>query len=237
MNKADIGLIGLAVMGENLALNIESRGYKVAVYNRTVSKVDELTAGRAKGKNMIGCATVKDLCSFLKKPRMVIMMVKAGEATDKTIEGIIPHLEKGDIIIDGGNSLFEDTVRRQNKLEEIGLYYIGSGISGGEEGALKGPSIMPGGSYEAWKFLEPVFKSISAKVDGNVPCCEWVGKGGAGHFVKMVHNGIEYGDMQIICEAYHIMKNILSMSEDEMSSIFAGWNMTTAAFWEAFQNS
>ncbi|GAB1415248.1 decarboxylating NADP(+)-dependent phosphogluconate dehydrogenase [Paludibacter sp.] len=222
--KADIGLIGLAVMGENLVLNMESKGYTVTVYNRTVEKVDKFVNGRGAGKNFIGTHSIKELCDSLEKPRKVMMLVKAGKAVDDFIEQLIPHLEEGDIIIDGGNTHFPDTIRRTNYVESKGLLYIGTGVSGGEEGALLGPSIMPGGSPAAWKYVKDIFQAISAKVEGNVPCCDWVGEGGAGHFVKMVHNGIEYGDMQIINEAYHVMKDLLGMSADEMHEVFKEWN-------------
>ena len=223
-NKADIGLIGLAVMGENLVMNMESKGFSVAVYNRTAEKVKSFIEGRAKGKNIIGAMTVQELVDSLKKPRKVMIMVKAGKPVDEFIEALIPHLEKGDIIIDSGNSHFPDTIRRTAYVEGKGLLYIGTGVSGGEEGALKGPSIMPGGSFSAWPFVKPIFQSIAAKVEDGSPCCEWVGENGAGHFVKMVHNGIEYGDMQLICEAYHLMKEYLGMSADEMHEVFAEWN-------------
>jgi len=224
MGKADIGLIGLAVMGENLILNMESHGFTVAVYNRTVDKVDHFTNGRAKGKNIIGCHSIEDLIANLKSPRKVMLMVKAGKPVDDFIELLIPHLQKGDIIIDGGNSHFPDTTRRTQYLESKGLLYIGTGVSGGEEGALKGPSIMPGGSTAAWQHLKPIFQSIAAKVEDGTPCCDWVGENGAGHFVKMVHNGIEYGDMQLICEAYQIMKDLLGLSYDEMYNVLKQWN-------------
>jgi len=224
MGKADIGLIGLAVMGENLVLNMESKGFTVAVYNRTVEKVDSFINGRAKGKNIIGCHSIEDLISNLKSPRKIMLMVKAGKPVDDFIELLIPHLEKGDIIIDGGNSHFPDTTRRTQYLESKGLLYIGTGVSGGEEGALKGPSIMPGGSKDAWAIVKPIFQSIAAKVEDGTPCCDWVGENGAGHFVKMVHNGIEYGDMQLICEAYQIMKDLLGLSYDEMYKVFKEWN-------------
>jgi 6-phosphogluconate dehydrogenase len=223
MKKADIGLIGLAVMGENLVLNMESKGFTVAVYNRTVEKVDKFIAGRGAGKNFIGCHSIADLCANLATPRKVMMLVKAGNPVDEFIEQIIPHLEKGDIIIDGGNSHFPDTIRRAKYVESKGLLFIGTGVSGGEEGALLGPSMMPGGSPEAWPAVKEIFQAVAAKVDG-APCCEWVGENGAGHFVKMVHNGIEYGDMQIICEAYQLMKDLLGMSADEMHEVFAEWN-------------
>lgn len=223
-NKADIGLIGLAVMGENLVLNMESHGFTVAVYNRTVEKVDNFLAGRAKGKNILGAHTLEEFVSLLKKPRRVMLMVKAGKAVDDFIEMLLPLLEPGDIIIDGGNSHFPDTIRRTKYLESKGFLFIGTGVSGGEEGALHGPSIMPGGSPAAWPHVKPIFQAIAAKVDDGTPCCDWVGSDGAGHFVKMVHNGIEYGDMQLICEAYHIMKDILGMSNKEMHEVFAEWN-------------
>ncbi len=224
MSKADIGLVGLAVMGENLVLNMESHGFTVAVFNRTVSKVDDFVNGRGKGKNIIGAHSIEDLIANLKRPRKVMLMVKAGKAVDDFIELLLPHLEKGDIIIDGGNSHFPDTTKRTQYLESKGLLYIGTGVSGGEEGALKGPSIMPGGSKEAWPHVKPIFQSIAAKVDDGTPCCDWVGENGAGHFVKMVHNGIEYGDMQLICEAYQIMKDLVGLSYDEMFQVFQEWN-------------
>lgn len=224
MSKADIGLIGLAVMGENLVMNMESKGFTVAVYNRTTDKVTNFVEGRAKGRNIIGVMTIQELISNLKKPRKVMMMVKAGKAVDDLIDSIIPMLEKGDIIIDGGNSHFPDTIRRTAYVESKGLLYVGTGVSGGEEGALKGPSMMPGGSPAAWPFVKPIFQAISAKVEDGSPCCEWVGENGAGHFVKMVHNGIEYGDMQLICEAYHLMREYLGMSDDEMHKVFIEWN-------------
>jgi 6-phosphogluconate dehydrogenase len=222
-NSADIGLIGLAVMGENLVLNMESKGFTVAVFNRTVEKVDKFVNGRGKGKNFIGAHSIEELCKSLKRPRKVMMLVKAGRAVDDFIEQIIPHLEPGDIIIDGGNTHFPDTIRRTAYVESKGLLYIGTGVSGGEEGALNGPSIMPGGSRAAWEPVKPIFRSIAAKADGE-PCCDWVGENGAGHFVKMVHNGIEYGDMQLICEVYQIMKDLLGMSAPEMHEVFREWN-------------
>ncbi|MGE5315289.1 MAG: decarboxylating NADP(+)-dependent phosphogluconate dehydrogenase [Acidobacteriota bacterium] len=221
---ADIGLVGLAVMGENLVLNMESRGYRVAVYNRTVSKVDAFIEGRGKGKNLVGAHSIEEFVKTLARPRKVMLMVKAGRAVDDFIEQIIPHLEAGDIVIDGGNSHFPDTIRRTAYLESKGLLYIGTGVSGGEEGALTGPSIMPGGSKDAWPHVKPIFQAIAAKVEDGTPCCDWVGDNGAGHFVKMVHNGIEYGDMQLICEAYQIMKDLLGMSASEMHEVFARWN-------------
>jgi 6-phosphogluconate dehydrogenase len=222
--KMDIGLIGLAVMGENLALNIESKGFSVAVYNRTVEKVDKFVQGRGKDKNIKGCHSIEELVSCLKRPRKIILMVKAGSPVDDFIEQLIPHLEPGDIIIDGGNSYFKDTMRRTQYVESKGLLYIGTGISGGEEGALRGPSIMPGGSPAAWPHVKPIFQAIAAKVEDGTPCADWVGPNGAGHFVKMVHNGIEYGDMQLIAESYHIMRDLLGMTPDEMSDVFAEWN-------------
>ncbi len=222
--KADIGLIGLAVMGENLVLNIESRGFTVAVFNRTVEKVDHFITGRAKGKNIIGTHSIEEFVSSLKAPRKVMLMVKAGKPVDEFIELLVPHLEKGDIVIDGGNSHYPDTIRRTKYLESKGLQYIGTGVSGGEEGALKGPSIMPGGSPNAWPHVKPIFQSIAAKVEDGTPCCDWVGSDGAGHFVKMVHNGIEYGDMQLITEAYQIMNELLGMGADEMHEVFKKWN-------------
>ncbi|UCG09172.1 MAG: decarboxylating NADP(+)-dependent phosphogluconate dehydrogenase [Desulfobacterales bacterium] len=224
MAKQDIGLIGLAVMGENLVLNMESHGFSVAVYNRTTSKVDDFINGRAKGKNIEGCYSIEELVDSLGKPRKIMLMVKAGKPVDDFIELLIPHLEGGDIVIDGGNSHFPDTIRRTKYLQQKGFLFIGTGVSGGEEGALKGPSIMPGGSAEAWPQVKPVFQAIAAKVEDGSPCCEWVGSDGAGHFVKMVHNGIEYGDMQMICESYALMEKGLGMSADEMHQVFAEWN-------------
>ncbi|PID91082.1 MAG: phosphogluconate dehydrogenase (NADP(+)-dependent, decarboxylating) [Bacteroidetes bacterium] len=223
-DKADIGLIGLAVMGENLVLNMERNGFTVAVYNRTVAKVDSFMQGRGAGKNLIAARSIEEFIASLERPRKVMMLVKAGRPVDDFIEMLLPHLEEGDIIIDGGNSHFPDTIRRTKYVESKGLLYIGTGVSGGEEGALMGPSIMPGGSPEAWPHVKDVFQAISAKVEDGTACCDWVGKDGAGHFVKMVHNGIEYGDMQLISEAYHLMKNLLGMSADEMHEVFAAWN-------------
>jgi len=222
--KADIGLVGLAVMGENLVLNMESHGFTCSVYNRTIEKVDHFIAGRGKGKNFIGAHTIEEFVSSLKSPRKVMLMVKAGKPVDDFIELLLPHLEKGDIIIDGGNSHFPDTIRRTKYLESKGLLFIGTGVSGGEEGALKGPSIMPGGSPAAWPHVKPIFQSIAAKVADGTPCCDWVGENGAGHFVKMVHNGIEYGDMELICEAYQIMKEMLGMPAADMHEVFKEWN-------------
>jgi 6-phosphogluconate dehydrogenase len=222
----DIGLIGLAVMGENLALNIESRGYRVAVFNRTTSVVDELVAGRAKGKRFTGCHTVEELIAALAKPRKVMLMIKAGPAVDAVIEQLLPLLSPGDVLIDGGNTHFADTERRTKYIESKGLLFIGTGVSGGEEGALKGPSMMPGGSSAAWPLVKPIFQAIAAKVGPNndIPCCDWVGPRGAGHYVKMVHNGIEYGDMQLICEAYFLLKQALGLSNAELYDVFAEWN-------------
>ncbi|MBU1117077.1 MAG: decarboxylating NADP(+)-dependent phosphogluconate dehydrogenase [Bacteroidetes bacterium] len=224
MSKANIGLVGLAVMGENLVLNMESHGYTVAVYNRTTSKVDEFINGRAKGKNIIGTHSIEEFVKSLESPRKVMLMVKAGKPVDSFIDQVIPFLEEGDIIIDGGNSHFPDTIRRTSYVESKGMLYIGTGVSGGEEGALLGPSIMPGGSPKAWEFVKPIFQAISAKVEDGTPCCDWVGENGAGHFVKMVHNGIEYGDMQLITEAYQIMKDLLGMNADEMHEVLKEWN-------------
>ena len=221
---SDIGLIGLAVMGENLVLNMESKGFQVSVFNRTTEKVDNFVEGRAKGKNIKGTHSLEELVKSLDRPRKVMMMVKAGPAVDKLIDSLIPLLEPGDILIDGGNTHFFDTTRRTEYVESKSLLYIGTGVSGGEEGAFLGPSIMPGGSPKAWDAVKPIFQSISAKVEDGTPCCDWVGEKGAGHFVKMVHNGIEYGDMQIINEAYHIMKELLGMSADEMHEVFKEWN-------------
>ena len=226
MKQADIGLVGLAVMGENLVMNMESKGFTVAVYNRTVEKVDRFLAGRAQGRNIIGCHTLAELTAALKAPRKVFLMVKAGAPVDDMIEQLLPLLSPGDIIIDGGNSHFPDTARRTAYVESKGLLYVGTGVSGGEEGALKGPSMMPGGSPAAWPHVKPIFQAICAKVEDGTPCCDWVGEGGAGHFVKMVHNGIEYGDMQLICEAYQLMRDWLRMSNDEMRDVFAAWNRT-----------
>lgn len=223
---ADFGLIGLAVMGENLALNVESRGYKMAVYNRSTDKVDNLINGRAAGKNFVGCHTLEDLVANLARPRKVMMLVKAGPAVDTIIDNLIPLLDEGDIIIDGGNTHFSDTERRTKYIEEQGLLFVGTGVSGGEEGALKGPSMMPGGSEAAWPAVEPIFKAIAAKVgpNGDIPCCEWVGPRGAGHYVKMVHNGIEYGDMQLICEAYHMLSEAGGLTNEELYDVFDQWN-------------
>ena len=222
--RADIALIGLAVMGQNLILNMDDHGFTVVAYNRSTEKVDQFLANEAKGTQVLGAHSIAEMVAQLKKPRRVMMLVKAGKPVDDFIEQLIPHLDAGDIIIDGGNSLFDDTNRRQKYVESKGLLYIGTGVSGGEEGARNGPSIMPGGSPAAWPFVKDIFQAVSAKVEGNVPCCEWVGEMGAGHYVKMVHNGIEYGDMQLICEAYNIMKTGLGMSAGEMHAVFKDWN-------------
>ncbi|RLD52352.1 MAG: phosphogluconate dehydrogenase (NADP(+)-dependent, decarboxylating) [Bacteroidetes bacterium] len=222
--KADIGLIGLAVMGENLVLNMERNGFTVAVYNRTTEKVDKFINGRGKDKNFIGAHSIEEFAASLERPRKVMMLVKAGKPVDDFIEMLLPYLEEGDIIIDGGNSHFPDTIRRTKYVESKGMLFIGTGVSGGEEGALMGPSIMPGGSAKAWPHVKGIFQAISAKVEDGTPCCDWVGDDGAGHFVKMVHNGIEYGDMQLISEAYNLMKNLLGMSADEMHEVFKEWN-------------
>ncbi len=225
---ADIGLIGLAVMGENLVLNMESHGYTVAVFNRTTSRVDEFVNGRGKGKKVVGTHSVKELVAALKRPRKVMIMVKAGSAVDAVIAEVAPLLEPGDILIDGGNTHFPDTTRRMRQLKEKGILYVGTGVSGGEEGALKGPSIMPGGDPAAWPAVKPIFQAIAAKVTGDrgeeVPCCDWVGPEGAGHFVKMVHNGIEYGDIQLICESYQLLKDLCGMAPAELQQVYARWN-------------
>jgi 6-phosphogluconate dehydrogenase len=223
MSTQQIGVIGLAVMGKNLALNIESRGYSVAVFNRSYEKTEEFLNNEAKGKNFVGSRTIEEFVHSLEKPRKILLMVKAGAATDATIESLKPYLEKDDILIDGGNTFFQDTIRRNQELVELGINFIGTGVSGGEEGALKGPSIMPGGKKEAYELVKPILEAISAKVNGD-PCCTYIGPNGAGHYVKMVHNGIEYGDMQLICEAYYIMKNILGLNAEELHEVFADWN-------------
>ena len=224
MQKSDIGLIGLAVMGENLVMNMESKGFSVSVYNRTAEKVTRFIEGRAKDKRITGTYSLEELVDSVAKPRKIMMMIKAGKAVDDMIEQLLPLLDDGDIIIDGGNSHFPDTARRTAYVESCGKLYIGTGVSGGEEGALKGPSLMPGGSKAAWESVKPIFQSICAHVEDGSPCCDWVGENGAGHFVKMVHNGIEYGDMQLICEAYQLMRDLLGLSCDEMHDIFAQWN-------------
>src|SRR5437660_34594 len=222
--KGDIALIGLAVMGQNLILNMNDHGFTVVAFNRTVSKVDEFLNKEAKGTNVIGAHSITEMVSLLKKPRRVMLMVKAGPPVDEFIEQLLPHLEAGDIIIDGGNSLFEDTIRRTKYVESKGLLYIGTGVSGGEDGARHGPSIMPGGSPAAWPHVKDIFQKIAAKVEDGTPCCDWVGENGAGHYVKMVHNGIEYGDMQLICEAYQLLKDGLGLNTDELHDVFADWN-------------
>ncbi len=222
--KCDIGLIGLAVMGQNLVLNMSDHGFKVAVFNRTVSKVDDFINGSAAGRTIVGAHSIEELVGMLASPRRVMLLVKAGQAVDDFIELLLPHLAPGDIIIDGGNSNYNDTMRRTAYVESKGLLYIGTGVSGGEEGARHGPSIMPGGSPAAWPHVKPVFQAVSAKVDDGAPCCDWVGENGAGHYVKMTHNGIEYGDMQLICEAYQLMKEGLGMSNEAMHEVFAEWN-------------
>jgi len=222
--QGDIAVIGLAVMGQNLILNMNDRGFTVVAYNRTTSKVDEFLSNEARGTRILGAHSIEEMLSKLKRPRRIMLMVKAGKPVDEFIELLLPHLEAGDIVIDGGNSLFEDTARRVKLLESKGFLYIGTGVSGGEEGARHGPSIMPGGSSAAWPHLKPIFQGIAAKVGDGSPCCDWVGEGGAGHYVKMVHNGIEYGDMQLICEAYQLMKDGLGMSADEMHQVFKSWN-------------
>ena len=224
MPDADIGLIGLAVMGENLVLNMANHGFTVAVYNRTTSRVDDFVNGRAAGKSVIGTHSLEQLCASLKRPRRVMIMVKAGAVVEGVIESLLPFLESGDVVIDGGNSNFPDSSRRTDELAEKGILFVGTGVSGGEEGALTGPSIMPGGNPDAWPIVKPILQAIAAKTDDGEPCCDWLGKGGAGHFVKMVHNGIEYGDMQMICETYQMMKEGLGMSNEDMHDAFARWN-------------
>ena len=220
----DIGLIGLAVMGENLVLNMEDHGYKVAVFNRTVSKVDDFIAHEAKGTDVVGAHSLEELAGLLKTPRRVMMMVKAGDTVDRMIDAVVPFLEPGDIVIDGGNSHYPDSTRREKALAEKGILFVGSGVSGGEEGARKGPSIMPGGRPEAWPHVKGIFQAIAAKVEDGTPCCDWVGEGGSGHYVKMIHNGIEYGDMQLICEAYQLLRDGLGATPDELHDIFTEWN-------------
>ncbi len=222
--NCDIGLIGLAVMGQNLVLNMNGHGYKVAVFNRTVSKVDDFLAHEAKGTQVVGAHSIEEMCGLLKTPRRVMIMVKAGEVVDRTIEQVLPYLEKGDILIDGGNSLYTDSTRRTKDLAAKGILFIGTGVSGGEEGARFGPSIMPGGNKEAWPHVKEIFQAIAAKVEDGTPCCDWVGEDGAGHYVKMVHNGIEYGDMQLIGEAYQLLKDGLGLTPGELAAIFAEWN-------------
>ena len=222
--SCDIGLIGLAVMGQNLVLNMNDHGFKVAVFNRTVSKVDDFVNNEAKGTQVVGARSVEEMCKLLKRPRRVMIMVKAGEVVDQTIDHVLPYLEKGDIVIDGGNSLYTDSNRRTKDLAAKGILFIGTGVSGGEEGARFGPSIMPGGNKEAWEHVKPIFQAIAAKVEDGTPCCDWVGEDGAGHYVKMVHNGIEYGDMQLIGEAYQLLKDGLGLNADELAEVFADWN-------------
>jgi 6-phosphogluconate dehydrogenase len=222
MSKQQIGVIGLAVMGKNLALNIESRGYSVAVYNRSYDKTEAFLTNEGQGKNFKGSQTIEEFVHSIERPRKILLMVKAGVGTDATIESLKPYLEEGDILIDGGNTFFQDTIRRNNELESAGFHFIGTGVSGGEEGALKGPSIMPGGKKEAYDLVQPILEAISAKVNGD-PCCTYIGPNGAGHYVKMVHNGIEYGDMQLISEAYFILKNVLGLSAEELHTVFSEW--------------
>ena len=220
MKKADIGMIGLAVMGENLVMNMLNHGIRVAVFNRNTDKVRNFVEGRAQGMDVIGTYSLEELVASLTPPRRVMMLIRAGSAVDEMIDRLVPLLEKGDIVIDGGNSNFRDTMRRCAKLEELGLMYVGCGVSGGEEGALHGPSLMPGGTPEAWPHIRPILQAVAAKA-GDTPCCDWVGESGTGHFVKMVHNGIEYGDMQIICEAYQLMRDLLGMAPEEIGEVFA----------------
>ena len=226
MPKADIGVIGLAVMGQNLILNMNDHGYHVVAYNRTTAKVDEFLQGAAKGTNISGAHSIPELVEKLKSPRIIMLMVRAGDVVDQFIDQLVPHLAPGDIIIDGGNSHYPDTTRRVHALRDKGIRYVGAGVSGGEEGARHGPSIMPGGDIEAWPHIKPILQAIAAKTPDGEPCCDWVGADGAGHFVKMVHNGIEYGDMQLICEAYHIMKDGLGLDHDAMHRVFSQWNKT-----------
>ena len=222
--SCDIGLIGLAVMGQNLVLNMNDHGYRVAVFNRTVSKVDEFIHNEAAGTHVVGTHSIEEFVQSLKRPRRVMLMVKAGATVDEMIDQLLPHLEKGDIVIDGGNSHYPDTNRRTRELAEKGILFIGTGVSGGEEGARLGPSIMPGGNPAAWPHVKEIFQAIAAKVEDGSPCCDWVGEEGAGHYVKMVHNGIEYGDMQLICEAYHLLHEGLGLNADELHEVFADWN-------------
>src|SRR5580700_9580030 len=222
--SCDIGLIGLAVMGQNLVLNMNDHGFKVAVFNRTVSKVDDFVANEAKGTQVAGAHSIEDFVGLLKRPRRVMLMVKAGDTVDQMIDHVVPFLEPGDIIIDGGNSLFTDSNRRTKDLASRGILFIGTGVSGGEEGARFGPSIMPGGNPAAWPHVKHIFQSIAAKVEDGTPCCDWVGEDGAGHYVKMVHNGIEYGDIQLICEAWQLLKDVLGLAADELHEVFAEWN-------------
>src|SRR3954469_3798588 len=222
-NQCDIGLIGLGVMGENLVLNMESKGFSVAVFNRTTEVTEKFVAERGNGKNIQPTRTLEEFVAALKKPRVAMMMVKAGPPVDSVIGKLAPLLEKGDVIIDGGNSLFTDTQRRERELQSTGIHFVGTGVSGGEEGALKGPSLMPGGSRESWEIIAPIFRKIAAQVDGE-PCCRYMGPNGAGHYVKMVHNGIEYGDMQLICESYAILKDVAGLSNEELADTYGEWN-------------
>ena len=222
--SCDIGLIGLAVMGQNLVLNMNDHGYRVAVFNRTVSKVDDFIAHEAAGTKVVGAHSITEFIQALKKPRRAMLMVKAGDTVDQVIQELTPHLEKGDILIDGGNSLYSDTTRRTKALAEQGILFVGTGVSGGEEGARHGPSIMPGGNPAAWPYVKEIFQAIAAKVDDGTPCCDWVGEDGAGHYVKMVHNGIEYGDIQLICEAYQLLKDGPGLNAGELHTVFAEWN-------------
>src|ERR1039457_3929086 len=222
--SCDIGLIGLAVMGQNLVLNMNDHGFKVAVFNRTVSKVDDFIADEAKGTQVLGAHSLEEFAGLLKRPRRVMLMVKAGDTVDQMIDHVLPYLEAGDIVIDGGNSLFTDSNRRTKDLAAKGILFVGTGVSGGEEGARFGPSIMPGGNPSAWPHVKPIFQAIAAKVDDGTPCCDWVGEDGAGHYVKMVHNGIEYGDMQLICEAYDLLQRGLGLNADELADVFTEWN-------------
>jgi 6-phosphogluconate dehydrogenase len=223
MNPSDIGLIGLAVMGENLVLNMESKGFSVSVYNRTTEVTEKFAANRGAGKNILATRSIEEFVGSLAKPRKMMIMVKAGAAVDAVIDQLLPYLDKGDVVIDGGNSLYSDTERREAALSAKGFNYLGIGVSGGEEGALKGPSLMPGGTKEAWDIVSPIYRKIAAQVDGE-PCCRYMGPGGAGHYVKMVHNGIEYGDMQLICEAYAILRDVLGLNADELHEVFDTWN-------------
>jgi len=223
MNPSDIGLIGLAVMGENLVLNMESKGFSVSVYNRTTEVTEKFAANRGAGKNILATRSIEEFVGSLAKPRKMMIMVKAGAAVDAVIDQLLPYLDKGDVVIDGGNSLYSDTERREGALSAKGFNYLGIGVSGGEEGALKGPSLMPGGTKEAWEIVSPIYRKIAAQVDGE-PCCRYMGPGGAGHYVKMVHNGIEYGDMQLICEAYAILRDVLGLNADELHEVFDIWN-------------
>src|SRR6201993_4736467 len=223
MNPSDIGLIGLAVMGENLVLNMESKGFHVSVFNRTTQVTEKFAANRGAGKNIVPTRSIEEFVASLTKPRKIMIMVKAGAAVDAVIDQLLPLLEKGDVIIDGGNSLYTDTQRRDKKLTELGFHFLGMGVSGGEEGALKGPSLMPGGARDAWEIVAPIFQKIAAQVEGEA-CCRYMGPDGAGHYVKMVHNGIEYGDMQLICEAYAILRDLLGLSPDELHDTFTEWN-------------